>query len=120
MNQKQIVNAYFTLVRLSSAQLPVKTAYALYQLRKKLEPTYTFCLEQERLIIDRFHGVHEGAAITFESAEAAQQAQHELDALNAMEVQLDFSPVVVRAEDTSGTMLSMNDIETLDGFVAFA
>lgn len=43
MIQKQVMNAFFTLTRLSSVQLPLKAAYDLYRLRKKLEPTYNFC-----------------------------------------------------------------------------
>lgn len=59
MTQKQMVNAYLTLTQLSSAKLPVVTAYALYQLRKRLEPSYAFCVEQEQVIIEQHNGVME-------------------------------------------------------------
>lgn len=117
MNQKQMVNAYLTLTQLGSAKLPVTTAYALYQLRKRLEPSHAFCLEQERIILERFEGRLEGDTLFFPNAENAQQAREELNAMNAMDVEYEAEPVKICAEELRATALSMDDIAALDGFV---
>lgn len=117
MTQKQIVNAYLVLARMSSEQLPFKVAYGLFQLRKQQEPTFNFRMEQERLVVDRYHGVPKDGIVSFSDQDDAKKAYTELEELNNMEIQIDISPVSISADDIAQAKLSMNDIETLDGFV---
>ena len=115
--QKQVVDAYLVLARLGAEQLPVKIAYGLYQLRKHLEPTFTFRMEQERIIVDRYHGIPNGNLVSFEDPEDAKKASAELEEMNELEVQLDFSPFEICSDDFSQALQSMNDLEALDGFI---
>lgn len=117
MSQKRVIDAYLVLMKLGAAQQPVKVAYGLYKLRKQLEPTFNFRMEQERLVIERYHGTQDGNTISFADPETAQKARVDLDELNEMEVQIDFEPVSISMEDIAGASQSMNDLEALDGFV---
>ncbi len=118
-SQKQIVKAYISLMHLSGASMPLGTALSLYQLRKKLEGTYQFCAEQEQVIIERYGGNNQNGSISFSDAESVAGAQADLKELNDMEVELDIEPVSVKVDDLHGLEVTLNDIDALNGFVAF-
>lgn len=120
MIQKHIINAYITLSHLGGIQMPVRCAYQLYQLRRKLEASYQFCAEQERRIIEKYHGVVQNGMVTFTDEEAAASAQDALREVNEMTVEIEFEPVTIKLDDMQSGSISMDDIANLDGFVVFA
>lgn len=117
MNQKQIINAYITLVKLSGVQMSIKAAHSLYSLRKKLEPTYQFCAEQEQLIVKKYNGQASNGTIIFADAECAKKAHEALHDLYELVVDIDFEPVTVNMDDFKDGTLSLNDLEAFDGLV---
>ena len=118
MKQKQMVNAYITLVRLGGAPMSVKAAHDLYLLRKKLEPTYQFCVEQEQMIVEKYNGRAVNGTITFSDEETVRHAHAALQELYDLEVEFESDAVTVKLDDIKGGTLSVNDLETLEGFVA--
>lgn len=119
MTQKQAINAYKVLENMSGAELPVHTAYKLYQMRRVLEPVFAFRVEQERTIIQKFHGTEADGSIVFKTTEDLDGAQKALNELDALEMETEVTPIRLKAEDFDKTHLSMNDIAALDGFVLF-
>lgn len=117
MTQKQMINAYITLVRLGGAQMSVRAAHTLYQLRKKLESSYQFCSEREQLIIEKYHGKIVNGTITFDNEEAAQCAQADLRDLYDLDIDAGIEAVILSMDDIKGVSLSVNDMEALEGFV---
>lgn len=118
MTQKQIINAYITLVRLSSTQMSIRAARDLYVLRKQLEPTYQFCAEQEHLIVSKYNGQTVNGTIVFDDEESARKARQDLQDLHDLNVDLDFDAATINLNDIKDGVLSVNDMETLEGFVA--
>lgn len=120
MIQKHIISAYITLSHLGGIQMPVRCAYQLYQLRKKLESSYQFCAEQERMIIEKYHGSVKNGVISFADEDNATNAQNALRELNEMTVEIEFDPVTINMNDIQSGSVSIDDIANLDGFVVFA
>ena len=117
MNHKQMVNAYITLMRLSGASMPIRTAHELYCLRKKLEPAYQFCSEREQLIAEQYHGRIVNGRLSFEDESDMLHAQAELQELYALQSDEPFNAVSLNLNDIGDVSISVNDIESLEGFV---
>lgn len=117
MNHKQLINAYVALTRMGGAQMDVKTAMALYKVRKTLEPYYQFCVEREEAIMERHEGHIVDGNVTFSKMEDAASAQAELNELYQTEVEDSFIPVEVQADSLKECTMSLNDMEALDGII---
>lgn len=120
MIQKHIIDAYITLTHLGGIQMPARCAFQLYQLRKKLETSYQFCAEQERMVITKYHGTVQNGMISFPDESDATMAQAALREISEMTVELEYEPVTVKLDDLEGGSITMDDIANLDGFVVFA
>lgn len=118
MKQGKIIDAYKALNKLSAYSLPIKTAYALHNLRTALKSAWDFqCEEEEKLIARLRPAADEDGNLTFANMEGKKEflrVQHELC---EQEQEIDFRPVTVGLLD--GISMSANDIDALDGFVTF-
>lgn len=120
MKQYQINKAYNALGRLANMQLPVRDARNIYMLSKQLDNAYNFELEQEKKLIDKYHGVFTNdGGVTFASKEDGDNFGKALAELNNLDVDVDFDPVVISCEAMGDQRISPFDVACLDGFVVF-
>ena len=117
MTYQKMINAYATLMRMSTTQMPIKAARALYSIRRAIEPTYEFCVEQEQVIVSSHEGKVNNGSITFTDEEKAKSAQQALQDLYSQEAEYDREPVELALDDVAGCKLTMNDLDALEGFV---
>ena len=118
MKQSKIIEAYHVLKNTAGESYPLPIAYALYNLRKSMEPHADFQIEQEKKLIEEFNG-KPGAngLINFGNTENAQRFLEKLKELGDLEVDFTFTPIDIPiSEDIK---ITPNDIEKLDGFVNF-
>ncbi len=120
MKQYQIIEAYKTLNALGSTNIPVKIAYRIFMLKKKLEPIFMFRMEQERGLLNKLGGTvdEKGIAHFGETADAVK-FRNTVAELNELEAEIDFEPISVSLEQMSGINMKPNDIEKLEGFIEF-
>ena len=119
MTQKQVINAYEALRRLSTQPMPIKTAYALHKLRKSVQPAIDFQIEQERALLDELKPeiIDNGARYKFETPEDVERWLTRTNELGEMETDIEIHPVeLVLTDDVS---ISPDDIDALTGFVEF-
>lgn len=117
MTHKKLIDAYATLMRMSTVQIPIKAARDLYTIRKAIEPIYQFCAEQERVIVNGYNGKIANGTISFDDEDNTKKAQKDLQDLYALEAEYGLDPVTVHLDDIINCKMSLNDMETLDGFV---
>ena len=124
MKQIELVNAYKALSHLAVQTLPIKTAYAIHNLRRALSSAWEFQLAQEQTLLEKYHPTVEGNVLRFGDAnnpEAVKRANayaRDLQELNNMEVDYDAHQVV-RILLTDSVALTANEIDALDGFAEF-
>lgn len=120
MKQYQINKAYSALSRLANMQLPVRDSRNLYMLSKQLDDAYNFELEQEKKLIEKYHGVFtKDGGVTFANSDDANGFGAELKELNNLEVEVEFDPVVIDCDAMGDQRISPFDVACLDGFVMF-
>lgn len=120
MKQSEINKSYNALVRLSQMRLPIKTAFSVYQLVKKIEEPYKFALEEEKKLINKYNAeVKENGIISFSSAEDKNSFQNELQELNQLDHDIEIEPIVIKIEDLGEQTITPSDIFALEGFVEF-
>lgn len=120
MKQSEINKSYNALVRLSQMRLPIKTAFSVYQLVKKIEEPYKFALEEEKKLINKYNAeVKENGIISFSSAEDKDSFQNELQELNQLDHDIEIEPLVIKIEDLGEQTITPSDIFALEGFVEF-
>lgn len=120
MKQSEINKSYNALVRLSQVRLPIKTAFSVYQLVKKIEEPYKFALEEEKKLINKYNAeVKENGIISFSSAEDKDSFQNELQELNQLDHDIEIEPIVIKIEDLGEQTITPSDIFALEGFVEF-
>ena len=120
MKQSEINKSYNALVRLSQVRLPIKTAFSVYQLVKKIEEPYKFALEEEKKLINKYNAeVKENGIISFSSAEDKDSFQNELQELNQLDHDIEIEPIVIKIEDLGEQTITPSDILALEGFVEF-
>ena len=120
MKQSEINKSYNALVRLSQVRLPIKTAFSVYQLVKKIEEPYKFALEEEKKLISKYNAeVKENGIISFSSAEDKNSFQNELQELNQLNHDIEIEPIVIKIEDLGEQTITPSDIFALEGFVEF-
>lgn len=120
MKQSEINKSYNALVRLSQMRLPIKTAFSVYQLVKKIEEPYKFAFEEEKKLINKYNAeVKENGIISFSSAEDKNSFQNELQELNQLDHDIEIEPIVIKIEDLGEQTITPSDILALEGFVEF-
>ena len=120
MKQSEINKSYNALVRLSQVRLPIKTAFSVYQLVKKIAEPYKFALEEEKKLISKYNAeVKENGIISFSSAEDKNSFQNELQELNQLDHDIEIEPIVIKIEDLGEQTITPSDIFALEDFVEF-
>ncbi|MBQ8619045.1 MAG: hypothetical protein IJ418_16235 [Clostridia bacterium] len=120
MKQYQINRAFGALSRLANLQLPVRDSRNVYMLSKCLEDAYNFELEQEKKLIEKYHGVlGNDGGVVFQNGDDAVGFNSELSELNSLDVEVKFEPVVINCDVMEGQRITPFDIACLDGFVTF-
>lgn len=123
MKQVTYVNAYNTIGRISNQAIPLGTGLKLFNLKRQLQAQYDFQVESENKIFDRFppqkavQASNGKSILSFETPEAAAEAQKLLKELEEMEVNLEIIPIMISESD--GLTLTINDIDALSPFVEF-
>lgn len=111
------VEAYATLVR--TAKQPVISlaiAGKLFKLRKALQPCFEFYEETQNGAIEEVGAtVDTVGRLTFPDGEAKKKYTSKIAELNAMECEVDVSPVQI--PDDVDLKYSPDDLWNLDGFV---
>ncbi len=120
MKQATINSAYTALMKLQNYKLPVKKAYAIYQLCKVLETPYKFAVAQERKYLDECHGAPGGdGTVKFPTPAECTAFKEKIEALNRMDVELEPEPVELGESDLGDQMVTPADIAALEGLVSF-
>lgn len=120
MKQYQINRAFGALGRLANMQLPVRDSRNVYMLSKRLENAYNFELEQEKKLIEKYHGtLSNDGGVVFQNSEDAAGFNAELAELNNLDVEVEFDPVVINCDAMDDQRITPFDIACLDGFVTF-
>ena len=117
MKQFRIINAYKALIKLGQQDLPIKLAFALFKIKQALQPQWDFQLDEENKLAAGAKVSADGT-VTFNTPEDADAFRKKLSELNNVDVNLKVKPVRIPLS-IPGAVLSMNDIEALDGFVVF-
>ena len=118
MTQAEAIMAYKVLASLSREKLPVKTAYALFRLKKALQPAYDFMAEQERAVCGRYDAsVDDKGIIRPKDPEKTKAMLEELNALKDMEYA--EKPERIEVDMPDGLCVTMEQIEALEPVVVF-
>lgn len=118
MKQHIFINAYKTLSKFENKELPLKTSYGLFKLKKALQIQWDFELKQEEEIFSKYHPIQsEDGGLVFDSPEDQQNFAAELSELLDMDVE--EVPEKIDIVQSDDLVLSVADIEALDYFVNF-
>lgn len=110
----KIVGAFPALRKLAAADLPVKKLYWVRKMVNAVQPEYTFFDEKRKELIEKYCDVSNLNAIRpFDGM--AEKFDADMKELLALEVAVDFKEVEI--SDAEDIRLSLNDLESLDGFV---
>ena len=115
ITQKQAIDAYRTIRKLSYQDTDGLTAMFLFDLREKLEPRFRFQDEQEQNCIKQL-GCHIDASgvISFIDEESKQKYLDKMEEINKLEIDLD---IIKKPLDISRLTLNCYDIENLKPIV---
>ena len=118
MKQAKVFAAGEALNNLMNQPWPLKTAYELYSLKKKLAPAMEFQIMEERKILEKLdYKVVGPGQISFanpEMAETYRTSHASLDEFEYPDLD-DIQPIVL--PDRDGVVITPSDLEKLEGFV---
>lgn len=121
MKQAQIIKAYKTIQSLSDQTLPIKVSYALYKILNVLKEQFDFQVSEEKKIMNDYFDFYDQNTNNFVFDENNKDKSDELISrikeLNDIDVDLHIVPVVINSD--VNIELSMEQIKTLEGIVAF-
>jgi len=117
MKQFRIIKAYKALIKLGQQDLPIRLAFDLFKIKQALQPQWDFQVDEENKLAAGAK-VDADGTVTFNTPEDADAFRKKLSELNNIDVNLKVKPVRIPLS-IPGAVLSMNDIEALDGFVVF-
>lgn len=117
MKSIQLLNAFQTLGALTKMKLPVKKAYAIYNLAKKAEAHKEFFIAQEQQLIEEFKAtILENGQIKFENSEDLKAFTEKHNELKNLEVE-NCNPITLSIEDFGDANLSAADMASLEGVI---
>lgn len=116
MYLKEIVSAVPALSKLTSANLLLKTAYALKQTADILQKEVDFFEQERKKILEKYSKVQEDGTVLI-PAEQRTKAEEEYARLLSMEVQPEFSRLQISISEDA--KLSVNDLSLLAPFADF-
>ena len=118
--QSQINNAYASMHKIAGMQLPIKQAYAIYLLSKKIKEHFDFFVEQEKKLIEKYNAeIKDNGTISFSNQEDAIKFQEEYNDYQAFEIEEDFTPITLKFADCGEQNITPADIANLESFIAF-
>ena len=118
MKQGKMVQAYNALQRLGGQVMDDLVAYKLFKLKKQMAPAIEFQTEREQLIFEKYQPERTGnGQYSFRTSGQAAEFRNELNELADMETEVTVTPVKIPKGQR--LLISMDDIEALDGFVEF-
>ena len=120
MKQKEAIDAYGAILRLSEIALPLQDAYKIFCLRRKIEPIYQFEVEREKALLGELNGaLMPDGSVQFKNTEDCVEFKNKVAELNDMEVEADFEPIQIKIENLGKVEIKPADISRLCGFVEF-
>lgn len=111
---QDVFNAVPVAQKVSNMQLPVKTAYRLSKLLKKIHAEYK-AIEEKRMALFKKWGVENADKTYTVPKEKADEFHKEMDELLASPSDIQFQPVTVAMFE--GTNLTASDIINLGPFI---
>lgn len=115
--QNNAIKAYKIVNKLTSQELPLQIAYSLFKLKKALKQHYEFQLDQEHVLLDKLSPEYKDDSFVFKSTEDRNEFVEKMSEVAKMEITVDADIITINTNCSLN--LSVEDIETLDGFVAF-
>ena len=120
MTYQQIVMGKRALDQIVKLQFPVRTAYSIFKLKKRIDELFEFEVDQEMKTIDKYHGtVKRNGSITFDKKEDSEACSNEMSILLNTEIEEEIGPVAVEFDALGDATLSPEIIEELDGLIIF-
>ena len=120
MKQDALIQAYKALQKLAGQELPIKIACAIHRQIVAIRPAWEFQLEEERKIIGRLGPeVQQNGDLQFKTVEDAGAFRARMLEIAGMDVEdIRIDPIIL--PDSLDAILTVKDIEALDGFITFA
>lgn len=116
------MEAYGILVGMGRKQIPTPVAYKLYKLRQRLKCVLEFITEREQAIAEE-NGVvigDDGHFVFPEDPAVKEKFTTEHIDLIDSECEIEGEELVIKLSDLPDKLeISMNEIESLDGFIRF-
>ena len=113
-----IFNSVNSLKSLYTLKLPMKKAYALYQLLSEIEKQTAFFIEKEKELVEKYSGkVDENGQIIFEEEQKAKDFNKEHQELMSIEVDLSVDKIVLSEAEVGEATFSPQDIANLIAFI---
>ena len=120
MKQKEAIEAYGAILRLSDISLPLRDAYNVFCLRRKLEPIYQFEMERERKLLEELHGeITPDGSLRFDNVEAYMEFNKKVAEMSDMEIDDEHEVIQIKIDDLKNAEMKAADINRLYGFVEF-
>ncbi len=121
MKQKDLTRAYSAIMALSEIKLPVKKAYAVYQIAKLVDEHCKFAAREEQKCFEKYSGtICDDKSVRFANEQDCDACKREIEDIAQMEVDVPMAPVIITDEDMAGQTISPINIMNLEGLVTFA
>ena len=119
MTATQILNALPVVQKMSGFKLPVKKAYKIYSLAKKINEYRDFFINEEKKLIDKFNAtILDNGNIKLNSSEDQVKFSEEHFALMNTIIE-DIEMVELNFNEIGDMEITPAEIEALDGVVNF-
>lgn len=113
-----IFNSINSLKNLYTLKLPMKKAYALYQLLNEIEQQTTFFVEKEKELVEKYAGkIGENGQILFEEEQKAKDFNKEHQELMSVEIDLSTDKITLSETEIGDATFSPQDIANLISFI---
>lgn len=120
MKQKEAIEAYGAILRLSEISLPLRDAYNVFCMRRKLEPIYQFEMEREKKLLDELHGdITPDGSIHFGDMESYMEFNKKIAEMGDMEIDVEHDVIQIKIDNLKNTEMKPADINRLYGFIEF-
>lgn len=117
---RKVISACSTLIVLGRKQIPTPTAYRLYKLRQKLKSLTEFITERENAMADEMDVKVNDGVFQFPDEETKAKFIKAHDEFLDAPCDVEVEEQVIKLADLPDKLeISMNEIESLDGFIRF-
>ena len=119
MTATQILNALPVVQKMAGFKLPVKKAYKIYSLAKKINEYRDFFIKEEKKLIEKFNAtVLENGNIKLGSPEDQEKFIEEHNALMETVVE-DITGIELSFEELADVEITPAEIELLENVISF-